>query len=131
MKELLGRTGCAPTRRSNEFVTPSSNVACVYHSDIYDPSFTLAQPKGARILQCYVRSTHTYVSMADVGATTVPIKRGVAPPKRLRQLEGPVLTYGSTWQAPYWIRCVSRPTMFRCTGGRGAEFTVTSDGRVS
>jgi hypothetical protein len=123
IKDLFG--GCVSTQHSDRFVTPSGNIACEYVPGPYDSTF---QSNGPGELRCYVGSTRTLVTLADIGATNTILRRGVAAPASLRQLRAPVLEYGSTWKAPYWIKCVSRSTALQCVGGRGAGFTADRSG---
>lgn len=125
LKELLTPAGCVRTQASEDFVTPSNNIACAYRPGPYNQTY---QRDDAGKLWCYVRSSRTLLSMWDVGATQVVVRRGVSPPEGLRSLNGPVLEYGSAWRTQYWIRCVSRATSLQCTGGRGAGFVASRDG---
>jgi hypothetical protein len=123
IRDLFGF--CIETQSSDRFVTPSGNIACEHRPGPWNSTY---QMFGQGELVCYVRSLRTLVVLPDVGATSVVVRSGTTPPASLRKLSRPVLEYGSTWRAPYWIKCVSRPTSLQCIGGRGAGFTADRSG---
>jgi hypothetical protein len=84
------------------FITPSGNIACAYRGD-----FTL---------YCYVLSSRTLAWVNRSGrGRDAGVKRGAAKPEYLMDVNGPLLEYGDSWQAPGGgVTCQSSETELRC-----------------
>lgn len=114
IEDLFG--SCMPTPYSSVFATPSGNIACA------------CQGRASGEVWCYVRSTKT-LAIAFVNGATAQIRRGVAPPKDLREVRGPILLNGANWQAD-GVRCiVSHSNSVTCDDMlQGAHSAFTASG---
>jgi hypothetical protein len=114
MDDLLGPKHCGRVQYSDRFVTPSNNIACIYRGD--------RQSVGE--VWCYVRSSHTLAVVNESGAgRNAYVKRGVASPRDLRRLYGPVLPYGAAWNSQFGgvVKCVSRKSALTCVNTNGND----------